>query len=187
MKGNDMPLHAIATAAPGLGDSLNRLPALADPDPLWDMLRRLMAAHAPSGGANLPGGIGGEIAALAGELGLGDRVIPALGSTGNAALWLGADTVAPDVVVVAHMDRPSFRVGNPDDGALFAICANRFPPGDYRTPAKASALCGWAAGRRGGRDARLAESRWGSGAPFRGIARGAGLGRYRADRPAAHP
>jgi len=132
-----MPLHAIATALPALHEGLNRLPALADPDRLWAMLRRLLAAHAPSGGANLPGGIGGEIAALAGELGLGDRVIPALGSTGNTALWLGADGPQPDVVVAAHMDRPSFRVQNPDEGTLFAICANRFPPGDYRTPAKA--------------------------------------------------
>ena len=132
-----MPYHAIATAMPGLEEGLKQLPALADPDRLWDMLRRLLAAHAPSGGANLPGAIGDEIAALAGELGLGDRVIPALGATGNAALWLGAERPQADVVVAAHMDRPSFRVQNPDDGTLFAICANRFPPGNYRTPAKA--------------------------------------------------
>ncbi|MBN2304222.1 MAG: hypothetical protein JXQ72_07090, partial [Anaerolineae bacterium] len=96
-----------------------------------------LLAHAPSGGANLLGGIGDDIAVLADDLGLRDRVKPYLGSTGNTALWLGADKPHADLVVVAHMDRPSFRVRSVDDGTLYPICANRFPPGEHRAPAKA--------------------------------------------------
>jgi len=132
-----MPFHAITAAFPALGESLSGLPAVTYTDPLWDMLQRLLVAHAPSGGANLLGGVGDDIVVLADGLGLGKRAIPYLGSTGNAAIWIGADKPQPDVVITAHMDRPSFRVRNLQEGTLFAICANRFPPGEYRIPAKA--------------------------------------------------
>lgn len=130
-------LETLLAALPALHDSLTEQPAIAYTDPLWDHLRRLLVAHAPSGGANLLGGIGDDIAVLAETLGLRDRAIPHLGSTGNTAIWLGADKAAPDVVVVAHMDRPSFRVGDVDSGALVPICAIRFPAGEYRATAKA--------------------------------------------------
>ena len=48
-----MPVDTINKALPALPDSLNRLPALNNLEAIWDMLRRLLAAHAPSGGANL--------------------------------------------------------------------------------------------------------------------------------------
>lgn len=131
-----MPYDALRRAVPGLPAALDDLPPLRDDDALWPLLRRLLVANAPSGGAALPGGIGEEIGALADELGLGARWIPELGATGNAALWLGAAGAA-DVVAVAHIDRPSFRVASPESGALFPICANRFPEGDYRVGAKA--------------------------------------------------
>ena len=133
----DMINDMLNKALPALPDSLNRLPALNDLETIWDMLRRLLAAHAPSGGANLLGGVGDDIAVLADSLGLRDRVISHLGSTGNTAIWLGADKPVADVVLAAHMDRPSFRVRSVDDGTLYPICANRFPPGEYRVPAKA--------------------------------------------------
>ena len=132
-----MPLTLLNTALPDLSQRLNELPAVNDLDALWPMLRRLLLAHAPSGGANLLGGIGDDIAVLAEQLDLRDRVTPHLGSTGNTAIWLGADKPAADVVVVAHMDRPSFRVKVLETGELFSICANRFPEGDHRVGAKA--------------------------------------------------
>lgn len=131
-----MPFDALSHAVPDLPSALASVSALHDDDALWPLLHRLLVANAPSGGALLPGGIGGEIAALASELGLGDRWLGELRHTGNAALWLGADGPA-DVVVVAHMDRPSFRVLDPETGALVPVCANRFPDGDYHTGAKA--------------------------------------------------
>jgi putative aminopeptidase FrvX len=132
-----MPVSALTDALPELHNALADQPAVNYLDPLWEMLRRLLLAHAPSGGANLLGGIGDDIAVLADELGLRDRVKPYLGSTGNTAIWLGADKPDADLVVVAHMDRPSFRVRSVDEGTLYAICANRFPPGEYRITAKA--------------------------------------------------
>ncbi len=132
-----MPLALLSRALPALTEELSRLPAVNESGPLRAMLARLLEAHAPSGGANLPGAIGGEIALLATELGLGARLIPQIGSTGNAAIWLGADKSAADVIVAAHMDRPSFRVRDASRGELYPICANRFPPGEYRVMAKA--------------------------------------------------
>jgi putative aminopeptidase FrvX len=127
----------LTAALPALQDRLAQLPAVNYTDPLWEMLKRLLLAHAPSSGANLLGGIGDDIAVLAEELALRDRVISHLGATGNTAVALGVDKAAADVIVVAHMDRPSFRVRSLDEGTLFPICANRFPPGEYRVGAKA--------------------------------------------------
>ncbi len=131
------PYKALNNALPQLEEHLTQFEPVNFTGPLWAMLERLLVAHAPSGGANLIGGIGDDIAVLAEELGLRKRMISHLGSTGNAAIWLGEDRPNPDVVVVAHMDRPSFRVRSVTDGALFPICANRFPEGEYRVPAKA--------------------------------------------------
>ncbi|MBN1201871.1 MAG: hypothetical protein JXJ20_08455 [Anaerolineae bacterium] len=132
-----MPLQVLNNALPGLQRSLNQLEAVNDADALWNLLARLLVAHAPTGGANLLGGIGDDIAIIADGLGLRDRVKPYLGSTGNTGIWLGADKQSLDLVVVAHMDRPSFRVRSLDDGTLYSVCANRFPPGEYRASAKA--------------------------------------------------
>ena len=129
------PIDYLTRALPALQERLAQHPAVNFSEPLWLMLKRLLMANAPSGGANLLGGIGDDIAVLADDLNLRDRVIPHLGSTGNTAIWLGADK-APDLVIVAHMDRPSFRVRSLDDGTLYPICANRFPSGEYRVEAK---------------------------------------------------
>lgn len=127
----------LSEALPPLREHLAQSEPVNDTGPLWVMLERLLVAHAPSGGANLPGGIGDDIARLAGDLGLHAHMQSRLGATGNAAIALGAEKPAPDIVVVAHMDRPSFRVRSLEEGLLFPICANRFPPGEYRVPAKA--------------------------------------------------
>ncbi len=130
-------LQSIQPVIPGLNEALQTSPIVNDSGLIWDYLRRLLLAHAPSGGCNLPGAIQDEITAMAQALGLADRYIPRIGSTGNAGIWLGADKPQADVIVVSHMDRPSFRVGPAADGSLYPICAFRFPAGAYRVPAKA--------------------------------------------------
>lgn len=132
-----MPVTLLHQALPALFARLAEMPALREAEALWPLLERLLVAHAPSGGAALPGGIGDDIGTLASDLGLGDRWLPDLGATGNCAIALGASKAGLDVVVMAHMDRPSFRVRSLMDGELFPICANRFPAGEYRVPAKA--------------------------------------------------
>jgi putative aminopeptidase FrvX len=132
-----MPVDILDNALPDLRSRLIEFFTIIDRDALWVMLRRLLLAHAPSGGANLLGGIGDDIAALTDQLDLRDRTTPHLGSTGNTAIWLGADKSKADLVVVAHMDRPSFRVKSLESGELFPICANRFPDGEVRVGAKA--------------------------------------------------
>jgi putative aminopeptidase FrvX len=103
----------------------------------WRALAQLMRAHAPSGGAGLPGGIADDIDALVTGIGLADRYLPRIGSTGNAGIWLGADKQNVDLVIAAHMDRPSFRVSEIAGGTLYPICANRFPAQRLETPGKA--------------------------------------------------
>jgi putative aminopeptidase FrvX len=131
-----MPFQALNRTLPGLSDYLKNLSALNNSEELWQALRRLLLAHAPSGGANLLGGIGDDIAVLADGLGLRDRTRTHFGSTGDMVIWLGAEKAA-DVVIVSHMDRPSFRVQSLEDGLLYPISANRFPAGEYRVAAKA--------------------------------------------------
>lgn len=132
-----MPLKTLTKALPALHETLANHPIVNYTDPLWEMLHRLLVAHAPSGGANLLGGIGDDIAVLADRLDLGSHVRPQFGNTGNSVIDLGNGKAAVDIVVVAHMDRPSFRVRSLADGELFPICANRFPPGEYSVTAKA--------------------------------------------------
>ena len=131
-----MLITQIDQVAPALGQTLRTLAPVHDADALWPLLERLLTAHAPSGGAALAGGIGDVIATLADELGLAGRVHP-LGATGNVALRVGSEGQTPDVVIVAHMDRPSYRVQDAVSGAIFPISATRFPHGEYRVPAKA--------------------------------------------------
>jgi hypothetical protein len=109
-------------------------------DRAWGHLVRLLTARAPSGGCLLPGAIGGEVAALAEALGLKENFIPEIGSSGNPGITIGAATEAVDLVITAHIDRPSFRVRDviPDEGGLlYPICADRFPEGEYRAKALA--------------------------------------------------
>lgn len=106
----------------------------------WEYLVRLLTARAPSGGCLLPGAIGGVVAALADELGLKENFIPEIGSSGNSGIAIGAATDAVDILITAHIDRPSFRVRDVrpgEGGVLYPICADRFPEGEYRARALA--------------------------------------------------
>lgn len=120
-----------------LDATLRALPYLTEPGGLPAALERLLRANAPSSGAALPGAIGDVIAELVNELGLSDGFLGEIGSTGNLGLALGADKPAADVIIFAHMDRPSFKVRNVTTGELYPVCAIRFPEGEYRAAMKA--------------------------------------------------
>jgi hypothetical protein len=96
----------------------------------------LLLAHAPSGGACLPGAITDDIASIADELGVAENFQHNLLRTGNSAIALGAQKPIADMVVVTHMDRPTFRVRSLEKETLYPICADRFPDGTYRVGAK---------------------------------------------------
>lgn len=130
-------LDVLYEAVPALNSALEDHLLVNNQEVLWNALRSLLLAHAPSGGCNLPGAILDGITLLVQEFGLKDRFIPYIGSTGNAGVWLGVEKSAADVIIVAHMDRPSFRIRSLTAGELFPICANRFSQGSYHTPAKA--------------------------------------------------
>ena len=120
---------------PGLLDALHTHVYLNDADRLWRDLRRLLVANAPSGGSWLRGAIIDDIYEIAASLGLGEKFIRQIGATGNAGIALGADKEVYDVIVISHMDRPSFKVRA--DGSLYPICAIRFSEPTYRVSAKA--------------------------------------------------
>ena len=122
---------------PQLPNLLGEIPGLESQDALWTALASLLRANAPSGGTALPGAIADEIAALSRQLGLEANLLRRMGSTGNIGISLGAEKDSYDLVIAAHMDRPSFRVRDVATGELYAICANRFPEGHYEGAARA--------------------------------------------------
>lgn len=101
-------------------------------DAIFGYLRRLLAAPAPNSGASLPGAVGEVIGDIAAELGLSLSTDPRLRATGNLAIEVGAATAAADLLITAHMDRPSFRVLNLADATLYSLCAIRVPHSQYR-------------------------------------------------------
>lgn len=128
-------LTDLQRALPELREAIEAHPYLTDSDELWEALRTLLNANAPSGGSWLPGAIVDDIERIAAALGLKERFIRQIGATGNAGVRLGPQKPVYDVIVVSHMDRPSFKVRG--DGSLYPICANRFPDGRYPVGAKA--------------------------------------------------
>lgn len=126
----------ISAAAQALLASIDRDPAYAS-DERHRQLSRLLAAHAPANGCHLPGAIGEVIQTMAHEWGLALSADPRIRSTGNLALEMGADKAEIDLVITAHMDRPSFRALSLADGAVYPLCAIRIPHDGYVSPAKA--------------------------------------------------
>lgn len=126
-----------ALGAAALHGTLKALPFLNEPVGLPAALKQLMRAEAPSGGAALRGAIGGLIAQMAGDLGMAQGWLGEIGSTGNLGIAIGAEKTAADLIIFAHMDRPSFKVRDAALGELYPVCANRFPEGDERTQMKA--------------------------------------------------
>jgi len=135
-------LDSLQRHAPLLTNDLDALredaPRFLDRE--WGRLRRLLSARAPSSGCLLPGAIGEIVADLAAELGLKDNYTAEIGSSGNPGIVIGAPIDAVDLVITAHIDRPSFRVRDViagEGGLLYPICADRFPEGEYRARALA--------------------------------------------------
>lgn len=106
-------------------------------DDIFAQLLRLLASPAPSSGCHLPGAVGESIGAMVDDLGLSLSSDPRIGSAGGLAIEIGADQPETDLVITAHMDRPSFRVLSLEDGALYPLCAIRIPGGDYVSDAQA--------------------------------------------------
>lgn len=129
-------LEQLFAAFPVL-DSTAAFPFIAEPGSVSSPLIRLMNAHAPRAGCTLPGAIGEVISKLVDEYGLSHYFTPNLGNTGNDALILGADKPQPDLLIVAHMDRPSFRVRHTSTGEIYPVCAVRIPEHGYTCAAKA--------------------------------------------------
>lgn len=107
-------------------------------DTLFRWAQQLTDAPAPSGGAGLPGTAGDVLADVLAALGVASRLQYNYRGTGNALLWLGAAKATPDLVLTAHLDRPTFRVGDVGSGALYPICADRFPQAAYQAGAVAT-------------------------------------------------
>ena len=126
----------ISAAAQTLLTSIDRDPAYAS-DELHRRLSHLLAAHAPANGCHLPGAVGEVIQTMAHEWGLTPSADPRIRSTGNLALEIGADKAEIDLVITAHMDRPSFRARALADGIVYPLCAIRIPHDGYVSPAKA--------------------------------------------------
>lgn len=100
-------------------------------DAITANLTRLLAAPAPNSGAELPGAVGAVIREIAADLGLNLSDDPRIGATGNLAIEIGADAAPPDLLITAHMDRPTFRVLNLAEATLYPLCAIRVPHDDY--------------------------------------------------------
>ncbi len=131
-----MLLDSLHSTLPAIPNTLRSHPVVNNSDQTWAYLRRLLLSHAPSGGSCLPGAIADEIASLANDLGLARRFEHNFLRTGNSAISLGAQKPTADVIIVTHMDRPTFRVRSLEKETLYPICANRFPDGVYRVGAK---------------------------------------------------
>lgn len=120
-----------------LPDSLRNLIAHIDSDQTYSEdaitanLTRLLAAPAPNSGAGLPGAVGAVIGEIAAELGLRLSDDPRFGATGNLAIAIGADAAPPDLIITAHMDRPTFRVLDLAEATLYPLCAIRVPHDNY--------------------------------------------------------
>lgn len=101
-------------------------------DAIYGYLRRLLAAPAPNSGAPLPGAVGEIIGDIAAELGLSLAADPRIRAAGALAIEIGAETAGADLLITAHMDRPSFRVLSLSDATLYPLCAIRAPHPQYR-------------------------------------------------------
>ena len=117
----DESLQALLAASND--DSLTR-------DAIHARLSRLLDAPSPNSGAILPGAVGDVIRAIADEFGLPISTDPRIHATGNLAIEIGAGDGC-DILITAHMDRPTFRVLNLDEATLYPLCAIRVPGVEY--------------------------------------------------------
>jgi hypothetical protein len=129
-------LTALYSAHPELEETLRAHPYLTGTDVIWEDLEALLQAHAPSGAVLLPGGIGDMLHTII------QRRLPSaryeiLGSTGNSGLSFGAAKAELDLLICAHLDRPTFKVRQTNTGEVYPICAIRIPGERYQCRARA--------------------------------------------------
>ena len=132
----DPPNHTARWDEPWLAQLPLDVFASIENDPFFSFdsicvhLARLTSAPAPNSGAALPGAVGDVIREIAAEFGLATSGDPRLRATGNLALEIGeGDDI--DILISAHMDRPTFRVLNLQDATLYPLCAIRVPGDAY--------------------------------------------------------
>jgi len=135
-----------------LGNLYNEVPMIQEalysskwvkePDQTWALVRDFMDAHSPTASIALPGTIIDTLTANVEKMGLTDHYASNFNGTGNAAILLGEKKDHIDVLIDAHLDKPTFGVAEIEEtrhtrrATLFACCANRFPTGIYRVSAK---------------------------------------------------
>jgi len=127
-----MQADAIATLMAHIADDA----IYTDTNQYFERLSQLVEAHAPANGCLLNGAIGDVIRSIVDDFGLTLSTDPRIISTGNIAIEVGAKKEDVDLVITAHMDRPSFRVLSLDDSTLYPICAIRIQGDDYVAGAK---------------------------------------------------
>ena len=132
----DPPNHTARRDEPWLAQLPLDVFASIENDPIFSLdsicvhLARLTSAPAPNSGAALPGAVGDVIREIAGEFELSMSGDPLLRSTGNLAIGIG-EGASTDILISAHMDRPTFRVLNLDEATLYPLCAIRVPGDAY--------------------------------------------------------
>lgn len=138
-------IHDIYQEIPGLEQTIISNRWIKDREALWELLKGLMEADSPTGNLALPGTILDVMSSAAMGAGLGVNFIPNFKHTGNPAILLGSKKETIDLLVDAHLDKPTFGVAevtHTEQGQrvmLYPYCANRFPLGEYQV--KAKALC----------------------------------------------
>ena len=125
---------------------------------VWEWLKKFMEARSPTGSISLPGTIVDTLTSVVNEVGFTENYSKNFRDTGNAAIFLGEKKDQVDLLIDAHLDKPSFGVAElintkpHRQAVLFACCANRFPLGEYHVNAKALRFdetkqmvtdCGW--------------------------------------------
>lgn len=112
-------------------------------DAVWDLLKGFMEAPSPTGSLALSGTILDTLSAAASQANLEVNFTPNFNNTGNPAILLGSKNEPIDLLVDAHLDKPTFGVAevtHTEQGQrvmLYPYCANRFPPGEYQVKARA--------------------------------------------------
>jgi hypothetical protein len=129
-------LSALYKAHPELESTVQTHPYLTRTDTIWEDLEELLQAHAPSGGVLLPGGIGDMLHTII-QRRLPQARYNILGSTGNSGLSFGAAKADLDLLICAHLDRPTFKVRSATTGEVYPICAIRIPGERYQCKARA--------------------------------------------------
>lgn len=105
-----MLLEGLWRVLPRLERAIARQALVADREQAWLLLRQLMLAAAPSTAAALPGSIVDQLIDVAAVFGLADRLEPDFAGMGNPGLWLGVAKDEVDLLVIAPLDRLTFRV-----------------------------------------------------------------------------